>query len=170
MAHADKWLLRKASGSLRDHNRNGKYKDDRNTKNLHGEELPNKVGFKSAWTSMDTKLVKRWLYTQVGMDFNDVYSEFVSRIQPKYQAEYLECIYWYVEPAKEVEIDENGFARSLGQLYQEKGWRLLPQNRQCRFYVNPNTNLLCRISDEQYAAAKLEVKETEERYKSSLPR
>lgn len=147
MARADKWLLRKTSGSKREHLSNGAYADDRNKKNRHGDELPHNEGFKQSWHTMDTGLVKRWLYSKVGEDFDTVYSEFVSRIQPKFQAEYLECIYWYVNARNDTRMDAQGYAHQMQPNYY--GDTMLPSTQQVSFYVHPDTNQLVAITDTQ---------------------
>jgi len=158
MARDDKWLLRKASGSRRHLHDNGRYAFDRNTKNRHGEELPHNEGFKHASTSMNTDLIKRWLYSKVGVDFDGIYSEFVSRVQPKFQAQYLESIYWYVNARNDTQMDAEGFAHHVTPNYF--GDTMLPTTQQVSFYIHPDSNLLCVITDAQ----KKKVKDVRREY------
>ena len=101
---------------------------------------------KSGHTHLDTSLVKRWLYSKVGIDFNLIYSEFLTRIQPKYLDEYRDCIYWFVSKRELTEIDANG--EVWGKHIHDGGVLIkLPNNTVSTFFVHPDTNLLCRISD-----------------------
>lgn len=163
-----KWLLRKSSGSRRHFYTNGDYSDDRNKKSQHGEELPNHESVKRGRSTVDTGPLRRWLSSKVGKDFNEIYSEFVSRVQPNLKNEYLETIYWFVHPAKLVEVRSNGYAYTLSERYCQKGWMLLPHNHQCDFFVHPETNILCRITDEQKKASREEMKEAYASYSEKV--
>jgi len=139
-----KWLIRKASGSLARHKIKGDYSESRNSKKDTIENLPKResIGGKKTHKSyLDTTLVKRWLHSKVGCDFDDVYSEFLTRIQPKYLEEYRDCIFWYVEKREFVEIQENGevWGKIDGNPIR------LPISIQGRFYVHPETNNLERL-------------------------
>ena len=145
-----KWLIRKASGSRARHKIKGSFSDQRNTKRYSSEfdNLPQKesMGGKSTHHSyLDTDLVGRWLHSQVGQDFDDVYSAFLARIQPKYLEQYRECIYWYVEDKKDIEIKENG---EVWGKWHHKSVRL-PYYGQEAFYVHPITNRLQKVEREK---------------------
>lgn len=142
----EKWLLRKISGSRSKFKLDGDYSDDRNSKKAVGfENLPQKESMRNKnchKTYLDTTLVKRWLQSKVGHNFDDIYSEFLARIQPKYLDEYRDCIYWYVEKKENIEIKENGeiWGKSDGQSLK------LPYSIQMTFYVDPITNELKKIN------------------------
>lgn len=132
-----KWLLRKASGSRAKYKLSGDYADTRNAKKPDLDHLPKYEPMgKRQYSYLDTRLVKRWLYAQVGKNFDEVYAEFLTRIQPKYLEQYCECIFWYVQ--KHVEIKENGelWGQWNGDLVK------LPYSRQDTFYIHPDTNKL----------------------------
>ncbi|WCO03620.1 hypothetical protein [Psychroserpens ponticola] len=141
-----KWLLRKASGSRAKYKSNGDFSDNRNSsENVDFDNLPLKESMRNKnyhKTYLDTTLVKRWLNSKLGQDFDSIYSEFLTRIQPKYLDEYRDCIFWYVAKSEDVEIKENGdvWGKWYGQFVK------LPYSRQMTFYVNPTTNKLIRIS------------------------
>ena len=140
-----KWLIRKTSGSRSKFKSNGDYSDNRNSKKaVDFENLPQKESMRNKNyhnTYLDTTLVKRWLHSKVGQNFDDIYSEFLTRVQPKYLDEYRDCIYWYVEKKENVEIKENGeiWGKWYGQDVK------LPYSMQMTFYVDPTTNELQKI-------------------------
>lgn len=139
------WLLRKTSGSRSKFKSNGDYADDRNSKKaVDFDNLPQQESMRNRnyhKTYLDTTLVKRWLQSKVGQNFDDIYSEFLTRVQPKYLDEYRDCIYWYVEKKENVIIKENGevWGKWYGQDVK------LPYSMQMTFYVDPTTNELKKI-------------------------
>lgn len=139
-----RWLLRKTSGSRAKYKVKGDYAGRRHAKADDPEHLPMQESMRNGaahQTYLDTHLVKRWLHTQVGRDFDEVYSEFLSRIQPKYRHNYGDCNFWYTEPRRSVEVDEQGTV--WGTFY---GRRVeLPVGRFKLFYVHPESNLLCEL-------------------------
>ena len=140
-----KWLIRKTSGSRSKFKSNGDYSDNRNSKKaVDLDNLPQKESMRNKNyhnTYLDTILVKRWLHSKVGQNFDDIYSEFLTRVQPKYLDEYRDCIYWYVEKKENVEIKDNGeiWGKWYGQDVK------LPYSMQMTFYVDPTTNELKKI-------------------------
>ena len=112
--------------------------------------------FKHSYNAIDTTLVKRWLFSQVGEDFDDVYSRFLERLQPQYREEYRHCIFWYVEPAKNVTVSGMGLVYGHGNnaYMGSPQMNLLPNSQQSRFYVAPRDNKLYAISDEQLQESK----------------
>ena len=108
LVYLSKWLIRKTSGSRSKFKSNGDYSDNRNSKKAGDfENLPQKESMRNKNyhnTYLDTTLVKRWLHSKVGQNFDDIYSEFLTRVQPKYLDEYRDCIYWYVEKKENVEM------------------------------------------------------------------
>jgi len=143
-----KWLLRKASGSRAQYKSQGDYAAFRHAKkDVDFEHLPQKESMRNKHphhTYLDTTLVKRWLYSKVGQDFDEVYAEFLTRIQPKYLEEYRSCIYWYVAPKEQVDIRANGEIWGKWEGRPVK----LPYSRQMTFYVNPHTNVLLKLPKE----------------------
>ena len=137
-----KWLLRKTSGSRSRYKSDGDYSDNRHArKSIDLESSPQSESMRGKNhhnTYLDTTLVKRWLYSKVGEDFDIVYSEFLTRIQPKYLDEYRHCIYWYVEKKENVEVKENG---EVWSNWHGKSVKLLCSS----FYVDPETNELRKL-------------------------
>lgn len=151
MAREIKYLLRKSNYSKGDrHIRNAKYHDSRPTKGskkgqMDPDDLPKKEGMsrgKNGWSNygIDTSLVKRWLYSQVGKDFDHVYSEFLKRVQPKYLDTHRDCIYWYVLKKKKVIMIDGEAHENNTRIGPIK----LPTNARgnLRFFVHPDTNIL----------------------------
>ena len=140
-----KWLIRKTSGSRSKFKSNGDFSDNRNSKkSIDFENLPQKESIRNKnqhKTYLDTSLVKRWLHSKIGQNFDEIYSEFLTRVQPKYLEEYRDCIYWYVEKKENVEIKDNG--EIWGKWHGQKV--KLPYSIQMTFYINPTTNKLIRI-------------------------
>lgn len=135
-----KWLIRKVSGSRRKYVLAGDYADTRHSKRPNLDDLPKRESMSNNQHSyLDTRLVKRWLHSKVGQDFDQVYAEFLTRIQPKYLDKYRECIFWYVE--KNTEIKENGEVWGKWDGNPVK----LPYSQQCKFYIHPDTNKLERL-------------------------
>lgn len=127
-----KWLLRKISGSRAKYVHKPDFADTRHQKNTEGETLPFRKSMrKRGATHLDTTLVKRWLYGQVGRNFDLVYSDFLKRIQPKYLESYKDCIFYYVTKAHELTFDENGVV-------------VMPFSDV--FYISPDTNILQKHS------------------------
>ena len=138
-----KWLLRKASGSRAKHKETGDYSTRRNSN--FGEEyddLPMREsiqGKNSKRTYLDTGLVYRWLQTKVNLNFDDVYADFLTRIQPKYLDEYRNSIYQYLEPSKTVVFEENSI---YGTLHDAR--IKLPYGKK-KLYVDPISNLIKKV-------------------------
>lgn len=95
----NKWLLRKIRG------RSYKYNSRSEVTTNDLDNLPSRAGMGKNQNGLDSTLIKRWLYPQVGRDFDDVYSDYLVRIQPKYRATHAECIYYYVDQPYEVTYD-----------------------------------------------------------------
>ncbi len=128
---SNNWLLRKSSGSRGKYSIKPDYADSRNSKNKHGTELPFRESIGKGWSHMDTGLVKRWLYSQVGRNFDQVYSDFLPRIQPKHLDRYRDSIFYYVNKKQEVKkID--GKVQVIGGM---------------TFYIDPESNILKKYSE-----------------------
>lgn len=148
MAREIKWLLRKAARSKSEYHRNRNYSEhDKGTKKYQVSEdaTPKHEGMKkkgsNGWGSIDTTPVKRWLYSQVGKDFNHVYSQFIARVQPKYLEDYKDCIYWYVLEKKLV-IMIDGEAYDTSRIRKEQPHPFKLPFGSLRFFIHPDTNIL----------------------------
>ena len=134
--------MSRISGSRARYARKPDYADERHRKRDRQLPLPARESMRRrGHTFLDTTPVRRWLYGQVGRDFDEVYAEFLSRLQPKYREQYRGCIFWYVAPREEVSIRENG---EIWGKHEGRPVRL-PYYRQHRFYVDPTSNLLRRL-------------------------
>ena len=151
MAHpsSHKWLIRKASGSRARYKHKGNYSQDKDKNMDLFDDLPQKESIKKSKSYLDTSLVKRWLYSKVGHDFDLIHSEFLTRIQPKYLDKYRDCIFWYVERKEFVTITDKGEVWGK-QCYDHGVPTKLPNSKQSTFYVDPVTNKLCKIPIEQF--------------------
>ena len=136
-----KWLIRKTSGSRKKYTISKDYAETRNAKKADLDNLPKQESMSNNRHSyLDTTLVKRWLYAKVGQDFDSIYAEFLTRIQPKYLDQYRDCIFWYVE--KDVEFKENGEIWGTFNGNPVK----LPYTQNAKFYIHPETHTLERLS------------------------
>ena len=145
---SSKWLLRKASGSRAMYKVKGKYSDDKlRTPDVYAD-LPVHESIKQSKSYLDTSLIKKWLYSKVGCDFDDVYSEYLNRLQPKYREQYRDRIFGYIHRRDSVTIKENG--EVWGRHGSSNGHPVkLPYWKDERFYVDPLTNKVCKIPAEQ---------------------
>ena len=142
-SYEDKWLLRKASGARSKHKERGSYAAGKQpVHDMEDDALHMREAVGRSRSYLDTGLVKRWLHGQKGRDFDQVYSEFLTRIQPKYLDEYRDCIFEYVQRRSQVHIDADGVV--WGQDRAGKPIRLPYYRRQC-FYVHPESNELCVV-------------------------
>ena len=133
-----KLLLRKASGSRAKFKETGDFSTRRQHKFKDDfEDLPireSMQGKNSKKTYLDTTLVNRWLQTKINQDFDAVYAEFLTRIQPKYLDEYRNCIYQYIEPKNTTVIEG---AKVSGTFYDSR--IQLPSGKK-KLYVDPVSN------------------------------
>jgi len=120
-----KWLLRKS--------RKGYKYETRTSVSTKTplEEMPKREGMGKSHNYLDTTLLARWLQRQVGRNFNDIYANYLERIQPKYIDTYRDQILNYVTEAHEVVFTEDGIPATTGF-------------RRMGLYIDPTTNLLCR--------------------------
>lgn len=151
----EKWLLRKSSGSKSKYQVKGNYSADKPSDLNLSDELPLRESVKIAHSYLDTSLVKKWLKNYINKDFDFVYAEFLKRIQPKYLDEYKHCIFWYTEPKANVSFDEEG---NVCGIWNGKIMKL-PISVQSSFYVDPATNLLKRIPEQQFQKEKITYKD-----------
>jgi hypothetical protein len=147
-AKSTKWLLRKASGSRAKLKVKGNYADDKlQTPDMYAD-LPMHESVKKSKSYLDTSLIKKWLYSKVGCDFDDVYSEYLSRLQPKYRAQYRDHIFNYIHRKDLVTIKANG--EVWGRSGISNGTPVkLPYWKNEHFYVDPQTNKVCKLPAEQ---------------------
>ncbi len=144
----------KTSGSKRERVGSFDYSDTRNSKSKNKvEDLPTHESmyknFQFYNGKINTDLLKRFLRTRIGQNWDNVYSEIIERIPTKLQ-DYKYCVYWYV--ADKVEIRE-------GQIWNLKDNAFIPTNndelyshwsknfRYMEFYVDPESNELVKIND-----------------------
>lgn len=143
-----KWLLRKASGSRARYKTKGNYSDDKQHVIDVYDDLPTHESMKQSRSYLDVSIIKRWLYSKVGYDFDEVYSECLSRVQPKYRDEYRDSIFGYIHRKEWITIKENG------EVWGKEGYSggspvKLPYFHDERFYIDPLTNKVCRIPEQQ---------------------
>lgn len=154
---ANKWLLRKKSGSRNHYKRNWlDYERPDHKAEFQHEDVEEKFAKREGMTTkdkngIDTTLVKKWLYAQVGNNFDDVFAEFLTRIQPKYMDTHKDCIYWYVDKANDIVIQEDKVYVYWGSRYIDKSQNFIETERGYYreftggFYIHPDTNILCRV-------------------------
>jgi hypothetical protein len=157
-----RWLMSmmKTSGSQRRHVRNGRYADTRNSKkDGNFEDLPTHESIKSTGKFYNGKinygLLVRFLRGRVGADWDDLYSEIISRIPTKL-LDYKEMLFWFV--ADKVEFIEGRPWNKKSQQFIWIGESFEPvkigQSKQApefkEFYVHPETNKLVQISIKKY--------------------
>jgi len=160
--HNKRWLISmmKTSGSRRRHVINGHYSDERHLQhNYDLEELPKHESIRSTKKFYKGKinygLLVRFLRGNIGSDWDEVYSEIISRIPTKL-LEYKEMIYWFV--ADKVQFIDG---RPWNKKTQQFIWtgeeyfsvhytkvRKQPEFRE--FYVDPNTNKLVHIPQRSF--------------------
>lgn len=150
-----KWLVSrmKTSGSKRRYVGSFDYSDSRNSRRKQDiEELPTRESMSKNFQfyngKINTDLLKRFLRTKVGENWDDVYSEVIERIPSRLQG-FKYCIYWYV--ADKVEIKEgtiwNLRDNHFIDLDTSDHYSFKMNYRYMEFYVDPKTNKLVRIGD-----------------------
>lgn len=152
--HNKRWLISKmkTSGSKRDHVVNGTFAEERNTKKYADfENLPQHESIKKTRdfynSKINTELLVRFLRGQIGNDWDEVYSEIISRI-PARLLDYKEIALWYV--AHKVEIKDGKLWNKTSQKYIYQGGEynnthyteMTLAEEIIEFYVHPETNKL----------------------------
>jgi hypothetical protein len=150
----------KTSGSKRKHLHNGRYADERHLqRSADYEELPSHESIKSTKKFGNGKinygLLVRFLRSQVGNDWNEVYSEIISRIPTKL-LDYKDMVYWFV--ADKVEFIDGRPWNKKTQQFIWTGETFGPVHHTAikqapefkEFYVNPETNKLVRIEQKAF--------------------
>ncbi len=148
-----RWLISKlkTSGSKRRYVVNGSFSEERKTKKYKDiENLPNHESIGTTWKIYNGKLnyglLVRFLRGQVGNDWDEVYSEILSRIPTKL-LDYKEIVFWFVADKIEL-IDGNPYNRKSNKFIwtPEQGeYNFSFDNSD--FYVCPLTNKLLRVED-----------------------
>ena len=143
--------MMKTSGSKRRYLVNGNFSNDRNTKKYqYFENLPNHESVGSTLKIYNGKLnyglLVRFLHGQVGKDWNDVYSEIVSRI-PKKLIDYKEIVFWFVADKVEL-LNEKPYNKKTNKYIwtPEQGEYNFDYDP-VDFYVCPTTNKLLKVED-----------------------
>ena len=137
-----KWLLRKTSGSRSKYKTKGDFSTRRNGKSNVYEDLPQREsmqGKNDKKTFLDTTLVNRWLQSKINENFDDVYADFLTRIQPKYLDEYRNCIFEYLESSNTVNFDDGNV---FGTIHDARV--KLPYGKK-KLYVDPVSNLIKKV-------------------------
>ena len=149
-----RWLISrmKTSGSKRDHLFNGNYSDERHLQKNHDfEDLPTHESIKQTQMFYNGKinygLLVRFLRGQVGNDWDEIYSEIISRIPTKL-LDYKEMIFWFVADKVEF-IDGRPWNKKsqqfiwTGEEMKSVHWtQIKTQPQRIEFYVHPETNKL----------------------------
>ncbi|ANE52906.1 hypothetical protein [Flavisolibacter tropicus] len=150
----------KTSGSKRERVHNGSYADERHLqKTKDYDDLPSHESIKTTQKFGNGKinygLLVRFLRNQVGNDWDQVYSEIISRIPTKL-LDYKEMVFWFV--ADNVDIIDG---RPWNKKTQQFIWtgesfgpvhhteiKQAPEFRE--FYVDPQTNKLVHIEQKAF--------------------
>ncbi|MGV0753963.1 hypothetical protein [Empedobacter brevis] len=151
--HNKRWLISmmKTSGSKRRYVVNGSFSDERNTKKYQDiENLPNHESIGSTWKLYNGKLnyglLVRFLRGQVGNDWDEVYSEIISRIPTKLLG-YKEIVFWFVADKIEL-LDEKPYNKKTNKFIwtpDQGDYNFSFDNSD--FYVCPTTNKLLKVED-----------------------
>ena len=150
----------KTSGSKRKRVANGRYADERHLQNnFNFDDLPQHESIKATKKFYNGKvnygLLVRFLRGHVGKDWDEVYSEIISRIPTKL-LDYKDMVFWFVADKVEL-IDERPWNKksqqfiwtgeTFGPIYAVT-IKTAPQF--IEFYVHPETNQLVRIEQKSY--------------------
>lgn len=153
--HNKKWLISrlKTSGSKKRYVPSEDYADARNSKrNKNWDNLPKQEGMGKSTQFFNSRInygpLVRFLRANVGKDWSVLYDEIMQRI-PTNLSEYKQCVDWFV--AQEVEETEDGLWDKGSQkfiLLDRDNMKFDYYKYNFKdFYVDPETNTLCRIKD-----------------------
>lgn len=155
--HNKRWLISKmkTSGSKRDHIVNGTFADERNTKKYADiEYLPSHESIKKTGDfyngKINTSLLIRFLWGQIGKDWDIVHSEIISRI-PARLLDYKEIATWYVADKVVMKDGRLWNTRTQQYIYMGGEWEGLHFSERklmeefVEFYIDPETNKLMHI-------------------------
>ncbi len=139
----------KTSGSKRRYVVNGSFSEERNRKKQGDiESHPHRESFKRSTRLYNGKinygLLVRFLYTQVGMDWDSVYSEIISRIPTKLLP-YKDMVFWFVADKAEIIEGRIWNKKTHKFIRTQSDWLYGSDSR--RFYVCPQTNVLIKVPD-----------------------
>lgn len=148
-----RWLISKmkTSGSKRKFVENWSFSDDRNTKKYQIiDNLPNHESMGAAWSKYNHKLnygpLFRFLIGQIGNNWDEVYSEIISRIPTKLH-NHKEVIYLFVADKIEL-INGNPYNKKTNKFIWTSGQGEFNYSFDSfAFYVCPETNKLLRVED-----------------------
>lgn len=160
--HNKRWLLSrmKTSGSRRKYVQNGRFADDRHKKTKPClDELPRFESVKSTRKFYNGKinygLLVRFLRGNIGNDWDEVYSEIISRI-PVALLDYKEMIFWFVADKVSI-VDEQLWNTKTQKFIWESGPYVLKHYSEIalslefrEFYVHPATNKLMHIPQRSF--------------------
>ena len=150
----------KTSGSKWRYVGNGRYADERHLQHNHDfEELPQHEPIKSTPKFYNGKinygLLVRFLRGHVGNDWNEIYSEIISRIPTKL-LDHKEMIFWFVADKVEFINGRPWNKKSqqfiwTGEDYQSVHYtQIKTQPGFKEFYVDPTTDKLVRIEQKSF--------------------
>jgi len=150
----------KTSGSKRERITNGRYADERHLQdNIELEDLPQNESIKTTKKFYNGKinygLLVRFLRGQVGNDWDEVYSEIISRIPTKLLA-YKEMVFWFVADKVEIVNGRPWNKKSQQFIWNGEDYKLVhyteikTQPEFKEFYVDPTTNKLVRIEQRSF--------------------
>lgn len=161
--HNKRWLISmmKTSGSKRERAINGRYADERHLQgNFELEDLPQRGSIKTTQKFYNGKinygLLVRFLRGQVGNNWDNIYSQIISRIPTKL-LDYKEMIFWFV--ADKVEFIDGKPWNKKSQQFIWTGedvdkslhWAgIKTQPQFIEFYVHPETNKLIRVEQKSF--------------------
>lgn len=153
-AHNKKWLITrlKTSGSKRKYVESADYANTRSVKKQKNvEDLPKYEGMGQARKFFNSRvnygLLIRFLRGRIGDDWDKVYDEIMERI-PSNLSEYKACVAWFVADLVEEEDKELFDKRDQRYLKLDPDEPADPDYYTFKeFYVDPNSNKLCKIAD-----------------------
>ena len=155
--HSKRWLMSrmKTSGSKKRHVLNGRFADERHTKRARSfKDYPTVESVKAThrfyYGKINYGLLVRFLRTQVGANWDEVYSAIIRRIPTKL-LDYKEMVFWFV--AKSVEITPDGLWNKESQKIiwtdgsSESKYSADQRDKLefIEFYVDPITNKLTQL-------------------------
>lgn len=164
--HNKRWLISmmKTSGSKRSYVANGSYSDERGSKHIvDPDSLPQHESIKSTGKFYNGKinygLLVRFLRGKIGQDWDEIYSEIISRIPIKL-LDYKEMIYWFVADKVEF-IDGRPWDKKIqqfirtGEEYESVQFKHIKTRAVFKeFYVDPDTNKLVHIVQKSFKRVK----------------
>lgn len=147
--HNKRWLISvlKTSGSKRRYISNGSFTDERNTKKHQKiENMPSYESISSAYHVLNYGILVRFLRGKIGHDWDNVYSEIVSRIPTKLYDQ-KEIISRFVAD-KTVLINGNPYNKIDNKfIWTAKQGEYNYEFDNCAFYVCSATNKLLKVED-----------------------